>query len=416
MKILLILLAFFTTSTLACVGTNPTQLSALQDLYSSTSGKYWHFASGTNNWIVGTDYCSWNGVMCDANCNYVTSLMLPSANMKGTLPSSLGNLIGLQTLDLSGNGYLNGTLPTNILTSFSQLETLKIDMTSIGGYINGVNGGCTPYLQNLAIGESRFLLGYDFSQCKGLRSISLNQGFFHYNFPISSSTSLSTCNFPSLITADFSNAFVTNYFSLSCFCQSPLLETLLAGSAGLVGGAVPQCLSALPNLQYLVIGGNNFTSFGTYNGYKALQVVEMTYNSISVDLSTLYFPSLIKGIFSQNKIYGAPFLNISPVLEILFIDDNNISGDFPNPTIYPPFLQLVDARLNPQLVYKNGYFRPTSTIYTTDLSTSPPFSSSVLCNALRSYDINRQYQATIYVSPTYYIGTSLYASYCMTIQ
>lgn len=420
------LLCFCAYTATACTGNNPTQLSALQDLYSSTSGKNWNFRSSVSGsaWESNSDYCSWKGVGCDASCSYVTTLVLDDVGMKGVLPFSFSSLTGIQTLVLSNNPYLNGSLPTSILTLFSSLKMLSIYGSSIGGTITGANGGCTPSLQNLNIGNTG-ISGYDFSQCKGLQTIVMEGTFFHYNFPISTSTSSSQCNFPSLTYVDFENAFrlnlgdpssASNYFNVSCFCQSPLLEYLdLAGNY--LGGMLPDCLSTLPNLQYLLAGSNSYTSFRTNGGYKKLTVLDLGGNVISEDFSTLSFQSLVKGVFTSNKFYGTPFLNISPLLEVLYIDGNNFSGDFPNPTAVPPFLQFVDARKNPGMSYTKYYFDFATDILVTDLqSSSSP--TPIFCTALQSSPPKQKgpFVVTIYVSSTYYLNTPYYTTSCATVK
>ncbi|KAJ7968079.1 Leucine-rich repeat receptor protein kinase [Quillaja saponaria] len=131
-----------------------------------------HFVS----WTAEDDCCKWRGVGCDNTTGHVISLDLHSSNtydnlhgelspslldfpylsyldlslnnfrqnrvpdflgsltnleylnlsqasFKGTLPESLGNISGLQCLDLSGNGF---SLRVNILDWLSGLTSLKI--------------------------------------------------------------------------------------------------------------------------------------------------------------------------------------------------------------------------------------------------------------------------------------------------
>lgn len=417
------LLCFCAYTATACTGNNPTQLSALQDLYSSTSGKNWNFRSSVSGsaWESNSDYCSWKGVGCDASCSYVTTLVLDDVGMKGMLPFSFSSLTGIQTLVLSNNPYLNGSLPTSILTLFSSLEMLSIYATSIGGVVSGSNSGCTLSLKNLNIGVSR-LSGYDFSQCKSLQTIAMQNANYHYNFPVSTSTSSSQCNFPSLTYVDFSSglsiqpgdpSFTSNYFNVSCFCQSPMLEYLDVSSIGF-SGMLPDCLSTLANLQYLLAGGNSYTSFRTNGGYKKLSVLDLSTNLISEDFSTLSFQSLVKGVFTNNKFYGTPFLSISPLLEVLFIDNNNFSGDFPYPTAVPQLLQFVDARKNPGMTYTNYYFVPASGILISDIQ-YPPNPAPTFCLALTNGAIS-MFPITIYVSSSYYTNTPYYTSSCAIVK
>lgn len=416
---LLLLLVFHFGNTYACVGNNPTQLSALQDLYASTSGIKWIFppTSVGNNWESSSDYCSWKNVVCDSSCNYIQQLNLSGVGMRGPLPSSLSNLFMIQILDFSHNGYLNGTLPALILTNFDNLVTLNVGYTSLTGYVNGMNGGCTPSLTNVNLDFIHHLSGYDFSQCKGLRTISMDS-LYSPTFYFPTSSAASPCYFPNLISVNIDEAFLppgisgNNVTDISCFCSSPLLEYLSAGG-NYITGDIPDCLSTLENLKYFSVAGNKYTSFKTNGGYKNLAVVDLSEGMITEEFSTLYFPSLIKGIFSNNQFYGTPFLNISPVLEILTIDNNNFSGDFPNPTIAPFPLQVVDARNNLKMTYTNYYFRPSDQI----VSVESLNGVAVFCAALNSLvPTQSAFTMIIYVSSSYYKGSSYYSTACLYAQ
>ena len=422
MNFSILFLFLFVSGTYACVGNNPTQLSALKDLYTSTSGSSWKFPTGTsgNVWLSTNDYCTWQGVMCDSACNYVTVLELSSVGMKGNLPSSFGNLNGLQVIDFSINN-VNGSLPTNILTVFSSLQTLNIYSTDIFGSINGANGGCTPTLQNVNIRYTSNS-GFDFSQCKGLQSITAGAynagagGVRALNFPISSSTTQSQCYFPNLVYVFFDDTFSnSNIFNISCFCSTPMLEYLSA-NANVFSGQIPNCLSSLPKLQYLSLVFNSFTSFQTNNGYPSLEILDVSYNKLSLNFQTLYFPVLVKGNFNNNAIYGTPYLNIGPLVEILDLSLNLFSGDFPYNIIVPDYLQLVDMRQNPGM-HATGYsFSPMYSIMVQDINQPSPY-NIMFCSALTKTvaPYGRTGTITIYVSRTYYVNTQYYTAACGTI-
>ncbi|KAH9332085.1 hypothetical protein KI387_004193, partial [Taxus chinensis] len=65
------------------------------------------------NW-KGADPCgsNWEGVICSDS--KVTSLSLSTMNLKGTLPSDIGSLSDLRSLDLSYNKELTGQIPSSI--------------------------------------------------------------------------------------------------------------------------------------------------------------------------------------------------------------------------------------------------------------------------------------------------------------
>lgn len=405
-----------TYSVYACVGSNPTQLSALKDLYVATSGSNWKFPAGTigNAWLSNNDYCSWQGVRCDGTCNNVISLVLSGVGMKGYLPASFSNLNGLNNLRIDNNNYLNGTLPENILTSFASLSTLAIDYTSFYGTLSGLNGGCTPTLQYINFGYTS-LSYFDISNCKGLVTIIAgSMDTVIQNFPISNSEEDSFCLFPNLDYVSIDSLIrVSGYFNLSCFCNSPKLQYLSSQSNRLMG-EVPNCLGKLTYLKEMSLYGNLFNMIHSdSSSYISLQVLDVSLNKLSVNFESLYFPALVKGIFNNNLIYGTPFLNVGQYLEILDLSSNSFSGDFPYPTNVPKYLQLVDMRRNPNMHSLTNYFTPSTDILTTDIQNNPV--NPLFCSALISLvPPQRQFQVVIYVSSTYYVGTPYYSNNCIS--
>src|SRR6478752_3776040 len=77
---------------------------ALVDLYNSTDGPHWGYKPG---WLTGP-VINWYGVSISGD--RVTSILLPSNNLKGNIPSEVGNLTKLQDLTLYSN-QLSGSIP-----------------------------------------------------------------------------------------------------------------------------------------------------------------------------------------------------------------------------------------------------------------------------------------------------------------
>eukprot|EP01064_Diplonema_japonicum_P020312 TRINITY_DN2955_c0_g2_i2.p1 TRINITY_DN2955_c0_g2~~TRINITY_DN2955_c0_g2_i2.p1 ORF type:complete len:711 (+),score=187.73 TRINITY_DN2955_c0_g2_i2:54-2186(+) len=115
------------------------QLAALQDLYTSTNGHGWRH---NTNWMNGKDPCDgsapWYGVTCVKVTERtlqklwtkvgVTAIQLPSNNLTGPIPPSLGTALAdtIQLLDLSSN-LLVGVLPQNLLRGLPYLHTLYLE-------------------------------------------------------------------------------------------------------------------------------------------------------------------------------------------------------------------------------------------------------------------------------------------------
>jgi len=97
-------------------GIPQTECEALVALYNSTGGDGW---TNHTNWLATTTPCSWFGVTCTQG--NVTTLLLGSNQLNGSIPPEIGNLSKLKNLYLY-NGQLTGSIPHEI----GQLTALGI--------------------------------------------------------------------------------------------------------------------------------------------------------------------------------------------------------------------------------------------------------------------------------------------------
>ena len=65
--------------------------------YFSTKGWCW---DRKTNWLTGSDDCHWDSITCVDGTKLVEDIRAPGNNMDGTLPSELGDLSQLKSLDL----------------------------------------------------------------------------------------------------------------------------------------------------------------------------------------------------------------------------------------------------------------------------------------------------------------------------
>uniref|UniRef100_A0A7S1UTD1 Leucine-rich repeat-containing N-terminal plant-type domain-containing protein n=1 Tax=Grammatophora oceanica TaxID=210454 RepID=A0A7S1UTD1_9STRA len=89
-------------------------------LYGNWGGDFWNYFEG---WLEeGSNECDWGGIECN-DVNQVTSISLGENNMYGPIPSQLGHLEGLITLELANNG-LSGEIPDEffLLTNLVKLD------------------------------------------------------------------------------------------------------------------------------------------------------------------------------------------------------------------------------------------------------------------------------------------------------
>ncbi len=98
----------------------PTCREALGAFYSDAGGSQW---ARKDNWNSDAPLSQWFGIAAD-NDGRVTAIKLPRNQLAGTLPTSIGALIHLEELDLSGND-LSGAIPPE-LTNLANLSTLYL--------------------------------------------------------------------------------------------------------------------------------------------------------------------------------------------------------------------------------------------------------------------------------------------------
>ena len=156
-----------------CSSTVPfAQFLALHSLYNSTNGKYWTWRNSSRirwdftNWNIShyPNPCdNWQGIFCRSSTNHtvsdrsrycnISAILLGERNLKGSIPDSLSNLVGLEALNLPYNS-ITGFLPTQIGT-LTNLFLLNLYNNSISGSIVS-ELGLLSQLIFLNLGQNRF--------------------------------------------------------------------------------------------------------------------------------------------------------------------------------------------------------------------------------------------------------------------
>ena len=102
------------------------ECQALVNLFRNTDGMKW---TNHTNWLGNNSPCTWFGILC--NNGHVFALSLPQNNLRGVLPTALGDLPELTVLQLPNN-QLAGTLPFE-LGNLSKLQTLDLYGNQLSG-------------------------------------------------------------------------------------------------------------------------------------------------------------------------------------------------------------------------------------------------------------------------------------------
>jgi hypothetical protein len=127
--------------------------NALFDLYYGTQGPNWKWQNNSVAGLIPWNFTgvktsedgamrpcidNWQGLVCDQSPDdlrecFVSTVILASHDLAGTLPPSIGNFSGLVQLVLDDN-FLSGTLPSS-LSSLSELKYLQMDGNLFSGPI-----------------------------------------------------------------------------------------------------------------------------------------------------------------------------------------------------------------------------------------------------------------------------------------
>ena len=275
-----------------------TNRAALEALYDATGGDSdW---SDKTNWK--TDDEDWYGVTTDGNGN-VTELDLSDNNLRGSIPTELGNLTNLTDLELSYN-RLEGGIPA-ALGSLTNLEILDLESNRLEGSIPTELGNLT----NLT--ELVLLL----NRLEG--SIPTELG----NLTNLTDLELSSNSLEGPIPTELGN--LTNLTDLGL-------------SYNALSGPIPTELGNLTNLTSLLLDGNRLsgpipTELGNLTNLRQL-TLERNALSGPIPAALGNLTNLTNLVLSSNRLSGpipAAVLRNLTNLRILHLDDNLLEGSLP---------------------------------------------------------------------------------------
>ena len=289
-------LALLLCSATASAAIPTSEREALIAIYQSTNGPAW---TNRTNWLdaAGTE-CTWYGVECDETGSNVIGLGLDGNHLDGTLPSSIRNLTKARFLIFAGND-LRGPIPSeigeltdlqaiylqanhftgNIPTPFALLKKL----TYLGAYGNELSGKLPSHLASMSALEELYLSENQFdgtipselAQLTNLKVLELNTNRLTGNIPIALGTmtklerlTLNDNQLTGTIPPQLGNltALVTlrlGYNKLTgslppALGQLRALEELYLPVNELVG-PVPDAIGDLASLKQLDLRENNFS-------------------------------------------------------------------------------------------------------------------------------------------------------------
>ncbi len=218
---------------------------ALMDLYTSTAGNSW---TTKTNWkgsgdATPTTICDWFGITCGSS--RIASISMASNNIIGTLPTSITNLTGMNTLWLRFN-QLTGSVPN--LSTMTWLTSIYLD----GNNLNWALPGLPTTAINIYLNSNKFSGTIPVSYCT---LIAPDQLYFDNNLLTGS---IPWC-FANLNVRDFGAAINTLSWPLPSFGAWRLANLFLNDNQ--FSWPIPSSLGSATGLVRILLHSNNLQGF-----------------------------------------------------------------------------------------------------------------------------------------------------------
>ena len=259
------------------------------------------------------------------------SLVLSRTNFSGTLPDSIGNLKMLSRIDLSNCSFL-GSIPSS-MANLVQLFYLDMSSNSFTGPIPSLS--MAKKLTQINISHNNLTGQINFTHWKDLTNVvNLDLRFNSLN----GSIPVSLFSLPSLQNLQLSNNQFSGLLNESSNSSSSVLDTLDLSSNKLKG-PIPMSVFELQGLKFLSLSSNNFDGSLQLNEIQQLtnlSNLDLSYNNLSIEYngtnsSSSSFPQMATLKLVSCKLKTFPdFLKNQSKLTILDLSINHIKQGIPN--------------------------------------------------------------------------------------
>ncbi|RXI01477.1 hypothetical protein DVH24_014826 [Malus domestica] len=298
---------------------------------------------------------------------YLRSLVLNGANFSGQmLPNSIGNLKLLSKIDI-GNCNFTGSIPKS-MEHLTQLVYLDLTMNKFNGPVPSF--GMAQNLTLIDVSYNQLTGQINSSHWENLTSLvnlDLRHNLLNGTIPPS------VFSLPMLQKLQLSN----NEFSgkLPEFGATSVLDTLDLSSNKLEG-PIPKSILNFRGLKMLLLSSNNFTGSFLLNHIqqlKNLSSLDLSYNSLSINYNNTnsshsLFPNITTLKLVSGNLRRIPgFLRNQSKLTTLDLSQNQIHGEIPNWIWRLSNLVQLNLSCNSLETLEGHFLNLTSTLSVLDL-------------------------------------------------
>jgi len=316
----------------------------LVDLYNSTEGSQWKYS-----WDLDSPIETWFGIYTNSD-GCVKSILLPNNELVGTLPLTIGNLVNLELLELSGN-ELGGEIPASI-GNLKKLSNLLLGVNQLVGPIpsqitelTGLNR--LELHNNQLIGSIPSAIG----QLKGVRVLNLSINKLDGEIPSTIGGLLSLRRLH-LNRNELAGPIPIDIFKIATLEQlylnnNELIDTISSAIGNLINlrtlslennqlnGAIPKEIGSLTSLTHLYLDNNKLTGIlpAELGNLNNIQILEVAKNELigNIPVAISNCVNLYQLSLSDNQLTGQIHPSIVNLLNlhILELNDNELSGCIP---------------------------------------------------------------------------------------
>lgn len=349
----------------------------LVSFYNSTDGQNW---VNNTNWLSNLPVSEWYGITVQDSA--VTAIELPRNHLSGQLPDEIGQMIDLETLNLSDNN-LSGELPI-ALQNLTKLKSLNLSHNRLSGNPINIFGRLNNLISlDLSHNDLGGNIPKDLGKLIQLKVLNLSNNNFQNNIPkeifrlqnlielnlqnnsLTGSIPRQIGNCRNLQILDLSRNKLTGNIPKE-IGKLRNLSQRLALNHNYLNGLLPKEISLLSNLQHLWLNNNQFSGIlpfeiGKMTSLRSLFIYKNNFvGPIPLTVGNLRDMEIF---YAQNNSFGGKVpqeLWFLPQLKMLKLENNQLSGTIPGNLRILKSIQSIDLSNNRFYAISDSLLLPPS--------------------------------------------------------